>query len=210
MYHFGVWAEAADRDVRMHTSENDRRTLTALAYGRDTIIEVGCNQGGTTRLFAQCAQQVYAVDWFRGDEAIGQSAPEEMEARFRANNAQAIEAERIRVYAMDTLEAARKMQGDGVSADLIFIDADHSYESCKADIQAYRSLLRPGGVLCGHDVGCFPGVTEAVNELLPDAWVLPDFIWLWRDGQRGLGVDYWTEWKAWTTRNALALVPAAE
>lgn len=210
MYHFGVWLGATAREVKAHTSENDRRALAALAYGRDTIIEVGCNQGGTTRLFAQCATRVIAVDWFKGDDVIGQCDAPTLKRQFCENCADGLNAGRVALYATDTLQAAREMQSDGVSADLIFIDADHSYEACKADIQAYQHLLRPGGVLCGHDVGCFPGVTEAVNELLPDAWVLPDFIWLWREGQRGLGVDYWTEWKAWTTRNALAMVPAAE
>lgn len=53
--------------------------------------------------------------------------------------------------------------------DLIFIDADHNYESVKADIAAWRGSLKPGGIMCGHDYegdlyGEFPGVTRAVNE----------------------------------------------
>jgi len=35
--------------------------------------------------------------------------------------------------------------------DFIFIDGDHSYEGCKADIEAWRSKIKPGGWLCGHD-----------------------------------------------------------
>lgn len=53
--------------------------------------------------------------------------------------------------------------------DLVFIDADHNYESVKADIAAWRGSLKPGGIMCGHDYegdlyGEFPGVTRAVNE----------------------------------------------
>jgi hypothetical protein len=209
MYHFGVWAEAADRDVRMHTTENDRRTLTALAYGRDTIIEVGCNWGGTTRLFAQCARKVYAVDWFRGDDAIGLCDPVVLKQQFCENTAEAMNAGRIGLYATDTLTAAEEMRADGIKADLIFIDADHSYEGCRDDIRAYLPLLAPGGVLCGHDVGVYEGVTEAVNEILPEAWVMPEFILAWRCWQKPLAPEFAIQWRTWTTRNALAIVPAA-
>lgn len=209
MYHFGVWCEVSNAEAKSHTSENDRRTLGAMAYGRDTIIEVGCNWGGTTRLFAQCANRVIAVDWFKGDWAAGELDPEAMKAQFYANNAEAVNAGRIGLYATDTLTAAREMQADGITADFIFIDADHSYDSCKADIEAYLPLLRPGGVLCGHDVGSFTGVTEAVDELLPDAWTLPDCIWFWRDNQPPMEPRFRVRWQQWITRNAAAIVEAA-
>lgn len=55
--------------------------------------------------------------------------------------------------------------------DLIFIDADHSYEGCKADIEAWRVHVRPGGWLGGHDYQNpdprFSGVDRAVSEAFP-------------------------------------------
>ena len=52
--------------------------------------------------------------------------------------------------------------------DLAFIDADHSYEGCKADIEAWWPKVRPGGWLGFHDYKNheFPewGVTKAVEE----------------------------------------------
>lgn len=54
------------------------------------------------------------------------------------------------------------------SRDFVFIDADHSYEGCAADIAAWAPKVKPGGWLCGHDYENtgYPkfGVTQAVNE----------------------------------------------
>lgn len=52
--------------------------------------------------------------------------------------------------------------------DFVFIDADHSYEGCKADIEAWAPLVKPGGWLGGHDyerTGRF-GVQRAVDEYI--------------------------------------------
>ena len=54
--------------------------------------------------------------------------------------------------------------------DFVFLDADHSYEGCAADIAAWAPKVRTGGWLCGHDYENtdFPkfGVTQAVNEFV--------------------------------------------
>ena len=65
---------------------------------------------------------------------------------------------------MDSVAAADKV-ADG-SLDFVFIDAEHTYEGVKRDIAAWRSKVKPGGILCGHDYGHprFPGVKPAVDE----------------------------------------------
>lgn len=53
-------------------------------------------------------------------------------------------------------------------ADLIFLDADHKYESVLQDIRVWTPHVRLGGILCGHDLGeGFPGVEQAVSETGP-------------------------------------------
>jgi predicted O-methyltransferase YrrM len=37
------------------------------------------------------------------------------------------------------------------SLDLVFLDADHSYEATIGDIRAWAPKVRPGGILSGHD-----------------------------------------------------------
>jgi hypothetical protein len=47
---------------------------------------------------------------------------------------------------------------------MIFIDADHSYESVLADILAWRPKARK--LICGHDYKkTWPGVQRAVQEV---------------------------------------------
>ena len=55
------------------------------------------------------------------------------------------------------------------SLDFCFVDADHSYEGCKADIAHYAAKVKSGGWLGGHDYARpgYPmfGVTAAVDEV---------------------------------------------
>ena len=67
------------------------------------------------------------------------------------------------------------------SMDLIFIDADHSYESVKKDILAYTPKLKDNGILSGHDID-YPGVNKAVRELIKDFDVGPNNVWIKHKG----------------------------
>lgn len=62
---------------------------------------------------------------------------------------------------------AAKLIPDGF-LDFVFIDADHSYEGCRADIEAWAQKLKSGGLLCGHDYNNHDwpgfGVNRAVDE----------------------------------------------
>lgn len=64
---------------------------------------------------------------------------------------------------------AAKEVSDG-SLDFVFLDADHSFEGCQADIAAWAPKVKFGGWLCGHDFAHpeFPmwGVERAVRAWL--------------------------------------------
>lgn len=77
-------------------------------------------------------------------------------------------------WRMGSLQAAVQAFDSGMRFDSVFIDACHHYAECSADIQAWRSLIKPGGILAGHDYWpAYTGVMDAVNELVPGFQVVP-------------------------------------
>lgn len=68
-------------------------------------------------------------------------------------------------------------------ADLIFIDADHSYAAVRQDIKQYQPKLAQNGILCGHDID-YPGVYQAVQELIGDYDVGPNHVWIKKGDHR--------------------------
>ena len=154
--------------------------LSMLAIQRKTVIEVGAYCGALTKLFCTYAQRVFAIDHFVGDSSIGHLDPAVARAEFEANNRQSLDAGRLTLLAMDSADGAAELCRRGVEADLVWIDAAHDYEHVRRDVEAYKPLLRPDGLLCGHDA-CdqFPGVIRAVDELCPGALWYPTSFWLW-------------------------------
>ena len=76
---------------------------------------------------------------------------------------------------LPSLEAAVLLQRCGQRADMIFIDANHAYDSVKADIQAWLPLLVDGGIICGHDYDPpnWMGIKRAVDECVPKFRIVP-------------------------------------
>lgn len=86
---------------------------------------------------------------------------------------------RSRLLQMDSVAAAALFQDN--SLDYGFIDADHSYQGCKRDNEAWIRKIRPGGYLMGHDYGHpkFPGVKRAVDECFGlNVETRQDWVWI--------------------------------
>lgn len=82
---------------------------------------------------------------------------------------------RVQIMRMDTKEA-HKLVEDG-SLDFVFIDADHTYEGCAADIANWTPKVRQGGLIAGHDIN-WPGVLKAVKESGDFQTAPSDNVWL--------------------------------
>lgn len=67
------------------------------------------------------------------------------------------------------------------SLDIVYIDADHDYNSVKNDIIAWLPKVKNGGFLCGDDyISGWPGVVQAVNENIPKPIKIGTQQWLYQ------------------------------
>src|SRR5262249_29650597 len=89
-------------------------------------------------------------------------------SQFKANTSSLANIETIR---MDHAEAEVPCD-----PDMVFIDGDHRYEAVKRDILKWQPKLKSGGLLCGHDRN-WPGVEQAIQELLPSWKPGPGTLW---------------------------------
>lgn len=72
----------------------------------------------------------------------------------------------------------------GNKLDFIFIDGDHSYESCYKDLNLWYDSVRSGGLFSGHDFS-LPGVNKALAQFRKERnikgffKVIPNDVWYW-------------------------------
>jgi predicted O-methyltransferase YrrM len=154
----------------MKTSELE--WLAQQASQNRRIVEVGSWMGRSTTSMADNMEGgvIFAVDTWRGSEEhesyLKDKPVDFVYETFRANLKRHIDSGRVCPVRLPSLEAARVFRALGCPGfDMVFIDAAHDYENVKADIQAWKPLVRPGGLLCGHDWG-HPPIVQAVRELL--------------------------------------------
>lgn len=84
---------------------------------------------------------------------------------------------RVVFYELSSKEASKQVEDN--SLDIIFIDADHSYDSIKEDIDLWYPKVRKGGILCGHSYRIWRmGVVRAVSERFLFFDVRDDNVWV--------------------------------
>lgn len=148
--------------------------------------EIGTAEGRfADALLASCPHLcLWAVDDFAPGYVTWRGAGYEWTAQDQARNRAAFDAVALRHKPRLTLLEKRSLEAaawlEPASLDFVFIDADHSYQAVRDDIAAWRTRLKPGGWLCGHDYDPrkFPGVVAAVDDAFPNAQKGMDFVWL--------------------------------
>ena len=87
---------------------------------------------------------------------------------FLQNNFDLIQEGKIIPLRMSGDNAAKFFKEKGIKFSFVFIDAGHTYEEVKSDIQNWKPLIIDGGTLCGHDYyhdgQTWEGVQRAVDE----------------------------------------------
>lgn len=149
--------------------------LAQIASVATHLVEVGSWKGRSARALADHTDgTVYVVDnWCdvserrdaRGEEwrARGASAIEE---DWHANLADHLTSGKVRLFRGQSVAMAAAIQLATGGVDFVFIDADHAREGVRRDLKAYAAIVKPGGILAGHDytTKTHPGVKEAVDQ----------------------------------------------
>jgi predicted O-methyltransferase YrrM len=159
--------------------------------GPARFVEIGSWKGRSSFFMASEIQrsgkpiELYCVDtWGGSDEHIDSEAVRSgtLYDEFLSNIATV--REHLRPLRATSLEAAELFED--ASLDFVFIDAAHDFENVRADIQAWRPKVKPGGVLAGHDyLACWPGVILAVEQAFAGRARVFDSCWYVADGQPG-------------------------
>lgn len=166
-------------------SEAELTWLAEQAKRRSAVVEIGSYLGRSTRAIADNAVgRLMAIDtWRNADTHVLMQMPKHMLGpnwlwQGFLYNVKDLIPERLEVRRRNSLAAAEELRAEGKRFDMIFIDAGHEYAEVKADIAAWKPLLRDGGLLCGHDfTGKHQGVIQAVRESVPQFTIAVDSIW---------------------------------
>jgi SAM-dependent methyltransferase len=138
------------------------------------FVEVGCWKGRSAAFMAveiiNSGKQIIfdCVDHFQGSE-------EHLDTTSDGYDADAAQGRLLQVFTQNmqpiagyynivvqpSIEAALRY-ADG-SLDFVFIDASHDYDNVKADILAWWSKVKPGGMLAGHDIRHIP-IVNALKD----------------------------------------------
>jgi hypothetical protein len=135
-----------------------RNLINRIEKPAPRMIEIGSWLGnGSTTVFVEELRKknglLYCVDTFKGNPNVERHQAivnhYDVLQTFRRNVAAARGEDLVKILAMSSEDAAAVMADE--SFDLVFIDADHSYHSTRQDIDWWRSKVKKGGILCGHD-----------------------------------------------------------
>lgn len=160
-------------------------TLAALVRDVDDvpgrIVELGSWEGRSTIAIANaCPDRIVdAVDHWQGApsdtyQRSQVSAGRDVFAAFTANITAAT-AGNVQPFRMDWLKYMKTTDGP---VALVFIDADHTYRDVRAQIDAFRPLMSPGGIICGDDYPMRP-VRRAVRDRCSNVRVVGR-VWSWQ------------------------------
>lgn len=166
-----------------------------------TIIEVGTWKGRSALHIAKLATaaRVICVDtWLGSGEHIHSVEPKcqipkdqygypTLYHQFLSNIHGKPEAARIFPVAAPSVTAAKIFLSLGITAQLIYIDGEHSHRAVFADIAAYWDLLAPGGIMFGDDFSTYSGVFCDVHRFAYDhrlAIEVQDPFWIARKDRK--------------------------
>lgn len=172
------WSKVRQFDhISPWTTHSELAWLAEMASRCDFVGEVGSYKGKSAKSLALGLERssspvkaCYCIDRFQDG-----TQPD-----FERNLYEEMRLGLVQLFPIESGLGASALQGMGVQFDLFFIDADHLKADVIRDINLWTPLVKPGGMLCGHD--CFPddpnnGIHQALLETFPEYHLIIDSIW---------------------------------
>ena len=168
------------------------------------IIELGVRDGKHFEQFVKSnADEIIGVDLWLDSENIYEN-----DKKFSQEKQDLMYNNLVNKYSQDSRVKLIKHDSSSLSSkyddsyfDLVFVDADHSYEGSKKDINMWYNKVRSGGILCGHDYEDFGvnidgkyykfGVIKAVNEFVKNNNLEDKLFVTPKKGNLGGGIPCW-------------------
>ncbi len=150
-------------------------------------VEIGVERGHFSKVILQYCDKLYAIDAWQTYSKYREHVTQERLDAFYEETKERLKNFNCEIIRKFSSEAVKDFEDE--SLDFVYIDANHSYESVKEDIELWKPKVKIGGILAGHDYMNVPkregiyGVIKAVDELLPDREIIkgdksPSWLWI--------------------------------
>ena len=181
-------AEAAATDLDKDYTYllfHPREVLLDLLPKGGVVAEIGVAKGAFSRQILARAkpERLHLIDpWeeqadesYRPDPSnVAQDAQDKRVNRVRRTFAREIDTGTVIVHR--DFSGPALAQFDSGTFDWVYVDAMHTYDAVLADLRACRTVVRPGGLILGHDFANHPlargmnfGVVEAVRDFVAES-----------------------------------------
>ena len=144
------------------------------------MIEIGSYMGESTMLFASINifNEIHSIEPFEGNEEFNDLFGYDWEMVKNEYLTNTRYWDNIRLWEDYSYDVADKFVDE--SFDFVYVDAIHTYDEVKNDLQLYLPKVKQGGFIGGHDyMDYFEGCKKAVDEVVgkPDK-IFRDYSWI--------------------------------
>jgi len=153
----------------MNPGELDTLVALVRSSRHERVIEFGCNSGRTAKVLLR---EIFDIKEYVGvDVTPGYRTPCVVQQREIPTNPGAFALEDHRFSLILRTRGTWDLNpADLRTADVVFIDGDHSYHAVLNDTKLAKSIIRPGGMIIWHDYHQMPvvEVRQVLDHLYTD------------------------------------------
>ena len=144
----------------------EHKWLSDSAVGKDIIIELGVHLGRSTTALCSGGTIICCDNWAGRKAGRKEGRHKSFTKTFSAEiQSGKIVVRIVNLYNSKDLGRRQLLEDFIGTADMVYIDAGHNRRQVRGDIALARLLLKPDGLMCGHDL-CddLPGIQQALED----------------------------------------------